>query len=187
MSFTKYDILARTFFDIADKIQDISDSEVASTIETFVEEDYASLVATVLDAAYWILSGETEVDEDHLEQYVAMNVYTDMIYRGYDPDLAWEEAGLSDLVKKEKTSSEISRGSFIVFGNSDKYYAGLMMTHPKIFCFDGSLREISSSDQVKKISSSEAKSLLKTYGKDYIKSARSNISNGQPRHKQSRS
>jgi len=99
MSYSPEDILARNFFDLADRLQQISKSDTAKEVSSFGEADYASLVASILDAAYWILAGQLdeETEEYASGAYVSVKVYSDMLRRGFSATDSWRESGIEQF------------------------------------------------------------------------------------------
>jgi len=184
MPFTQEDILAGTFFDLADKVQQISESEIAQSVETFSEEDYASLIASILDAGYWIQAGQLgdEIDDDESGLYVKMEVYTDLLYRGFEPNVCWEESGLethfelvepdtsgpkADGKKKGSIAREhFNRGDYVQFDIAPgQMRAGMLMTYPEVLCFDGVVSSIEHLP-VKKLTREAALDVLGEWGSD---------------------
>lgn len=159
---TNNDVLARSFFDLATKIEQIAGSDVADLVDTFGNDDYASLVASMLDAAYWILSGQitTNLETDPMghDLYVSSSVYNDLIYRGYHPGWAWEESGLMDLFgdppegereipEKDKSglpkaASEFGPGAYVVVQKDKGVRGGMMVSSDKMLCFDGAYEAV---------------------------------------------
>ena len=181
MSTSKYSILARYFFDLADKIEEVADSEVAQAVDTFGEEDYGSLVASHLDAAYWILAGDLDpgiVEEDHgLDFYVASSVYNDLLYRGYKPEWAWEESGLGDMLstdvpedggedEMEKAASAYRPGDYVRARLETGLRVGLVTARGDLFAFDGVREPIPATAE--KISKEAALSLLQKHSDKII-------------------
>jgi len=164
----KYNILARYFFDLADKVDEIADSDIAKSVESFGDEDYGSLVASNLDAAYWILSGSLELEGDSgVAFYVASSVYNDLLYRGYAPEWAWEESGLGDIFEEplkdapeEKIASTEPRpGEYVVWHTPKGVRAGMVCGPGKVYAFDGAVEDLSTNLQ--KISRQRAQALAK--------------------------
>ena len=165
MAYTQEDILAKTFFKIADNIQQTSQTEIAESISTFQIEDYASLVASVLDAAYWIIAGQLDVTEvDDIRLYVHMQVYSDMIYRGFDPAVSWEESGLMNQFYETETpsakkSSSFSQGDYAQYTTSRGVRIGMITTANQLLCFDGVLSS-TKGEKLEKITCEAALNLL---------------------------
>mgnify|MGYP003393512480 CR=1 FL=1 len=142
---TQSDVLARYFFDIADKLSDLSESEIAESMETFGEEDFGSLIATMLDAAYWVLAGDLDPELEGAagpDFYVASNVYNDLLYRGYKPDWAWDESGLGNLVPQPtetKNSSAFGFGDHVSAKTPTGLKAGVAVASDKMYTFDGAM------------------------------------------------
>ena len=189
----KYSILARYFFDLANKIDELAESEIAQSVDTFDEEDYGSLVASHLDAAYWILSGT--LDPDTLEGghgvsfYVSSSVYNDLLYRGYTPEWAWDESGLGNLFDvpviedeagaeepSEKVASGVGPGDYVTWRTDAGVRAGLVYAPGKVFAFDGA-RETLPSD-FERISRPDAYAAVEKHSKSIVASwqARNGVS-----------
>ena len=160
MTFSKYQLVARGFFDLADRVQDMMDSDVGQQIETFDDDDFGTVVSTLLDAGYWISSGElgSDLEEDPMGHnlYVSMNVYNDLLYRGFAPLWAWEASGLSDLfadtplnapsltgvpIPPPKTSSVLKNGDY-VFYKVEEGVRGGMVSSGRILSFAGNMEEM---------------------------------------------
>jgi hypothetical protein len=183
MGQTNEDILARSFFDLAKKVEDIAGSDVAQTVETFGNDDYASIVSGLLDAAYWILAGqlETTLESDPIghDLYVSSSVYNDLLYRGYSPGWAWEESGLMDLfgdppdgkraepVKDRSglpsvtASSEFKPGEYVVVQKAGGIRGGMMVSSDRMFCFDGAYEVVAG--QAQGISEETAQDMLERF------------------------
>jgi len=164
---TNADILARSFFDLAQKVEDIAGSDVAQSVPTFGNDDYASIVATLLDAAYWILASQLDDDFEQgpigADFYTSSSVYNDLIYRGYSPGWAWSESGMSDLFgeapdahrpdkgsglpsapggTKPVQASDLSNGDYVVVYLDGGIRVGMMISTKNMFCFDGQTESI---------------------------------------------
>ena len=179
--FKQEDILAGTFFDIADKVQQISESDIAQSVSTFDEDDYASLLATVLDAAYWILAGQLDdsIEEDSAGLYVNMEVYTDMLYRGFDPQVSWEESGLAehfdDPSNEKSASNDLHPGDYVLYEvGPGQMRGGMVLNYPRVLCFDGVVSSMPDI-QVKKLTRAEANEVLDMWADDIVRAARSRI------------
>lgn len=159
MGDTKTSILARYFFDLADKIDDLAGSEIAQGVDTFEEEDYGSITATMLDAAYWILASDlgSELDKTPagLDFYVNSNVYNDLLYRGYTPEWAWDESGLGGIFDlptdedvegpEERTASvKFHTGDYVLIRTEEGVRVGMVISPGVMFAFDGARERIPS-------------------------------------------
>jgi len=196
MAFTQEDILAGTFFDLADKVQQVSESDIAQVVETFSDEDYTALIATILDAGYWIQAGQLddEVEDDDIGLYVKMKVYTDLLYRGFDPVVCWEESGLEthfELMgpdtrgskatgKKSSSGHDLYTGDYVLFEVAPgQMRAGMIMTYPNVLCFDGVV-SFMPDVQVKKLSRKEAHEVLGKWGSAITSLVRRRVNVNRP-------
>jgi len=162
MTLTKQDILARYFFDLAGKIEDIAGTDVAQSVDSFTNDDYASIAATMLDAAYWILGDQLPEDSD-VDFYVSSNVYNDLVYRGYSPVWAWEESGMVDLWPDEKrAASEFAPGTYVVVQHEDGVRGGVMVASNRMYSFDGGFEDVGA-NQLRKITIEQAVDMLDKY------------------------
>lgn len=195
MPLTNEDILARTFFDLADKVEQIAASELGQAVPTFSDDDYASVVATLLDAAYWVLASQldTDLEEDPLgyNLYTSSSVYNDLLYRGYSAGWAWEESGMGEIFGHAHdhdddepgglepgespylpnlTASGLQQGDYVVARHEDgSITAGMMISATEMFSFDGRKDPVGSLN-VTKISPTAAHGLLERHERDILKS-----------------
>jgi len=194
MPITDKDIVAKYFFDLADKVQDLGDTEAAQKLtDVFDESDFASVVATLLDAAYWIRSGDLalemaeeeetgELDPMGHDLYVASSVYNDLLYRGYNPQWAWEESGLEDMFEDTPIGAENVENPEVRKSSVTPYYAASIDKHgvvggivlgKKMFSFDGKVFAVP--EGVSRISKDTAMSMLDKYASQIIASYRVHV------------
>ncbi len=186
MAATKADILARYLFDLADKIDDLSMSDIAQDVGTFEVEDYGTLTSTLLDAAYWILadelSPELKDDPAGVDFYVNSCVYNDLLYRGYTPEWAWDESGLGQVFDlptdaSTKKASDLQPGDYVVLDTERGTRAGMMISTDRMFAFDGTKDLIATTAQ--KISKQEAYDLMVAHRDDIVASWQAKF---EPKH-----
>lgn len=158
MTMTKESILAGSFFDLADNVQDIADSDIAQQVETFTDEDYGVVVSLLLDAGYWILAGQLDetLEDDPMGHalYVATNVYNDLLYRGYGPAWSWQESGMADLfettpvgapdiipdslpARPQRAASEVE-SPYVMYPHGDGLRGGVV-AGGRLIAFDGAI------------------------------------------------
>ena len=140
--------LSDYFFGQANTLASMAEKESS---EAFDEEDFGSLVASNLDAAYWILAQDVDTHYP-LDFYVASNVFSHLLSLRYPVDWAWEESGLGDLVDEEftKESSTFGYGDYVSVKTQNGIRMGLVIEPNLMYTFDGVLEPMINANKVSK-------------------------------------